>query len=151
MDRERKVIYIHLRGDDEEGEQARKREKRVRRNVCMMCDHINKKKFLHFQSDVECCRGPPREKKRVKCDGREREKKISFLFLLFLFYFFQLALTFTIRRFFIFHVYHTQPTESREGKITAKYVAARRRKKKKKEKRKTYIAHTHTASQTHTT
>lgn len=149
MDRERKVIYIHLRGDDEEGEQARKRERKANEwgEMCVWCAIISTKKNFFISNPTSNVVEAPHERKREWNVMGERR---NFLFLLFLFYFFQLALTFTIRRFFIFHVYHTQPTESREGKITAKYVA-RRKKKKQKEKRKTYIAHTHTASQTHTT
>lgn len=88
MDRERKVIYIHLRGDDEEGEQARKREKRVRRNVCMMCDHINKKKISSFPIRRRMLSRPPtREKESEMWWEREREENFFSFFIVFILFF----------------------------------------------------------------
>lgn len=113
MDRERKVIYIHLRGDDEEGEQARKREKRVRRNVCMMCDHINKKKISSFPIRRRMLSRPPtREKESEMWWERERRK---FLFFFYCFYFiFSNSLSHSPFAAFSYFTYITHNRLSRE-------------------------------------
>lgn len=87
MDRERKVIYIHLRGDDEEGEQAREREKRTSEEKCVydVRSYQQKKNFFISNPTSNVVEAPHERKREWNVMGEREEIFFSFLLFYFIF------------------------------------------------------------------